>query len=405
MSGHPEALPANAVLVHVGPRKTASTAIQSSFFAVADRLRSRGVIYPGDNPRHHFPVWDLLGWSPKMRHAPPPNAWDDLVAEVRAHPDERVVISSEHLSVAKPADIKRLVEDLGPERVHVVYVVRPLDSLLPSQWQERVKSMQTATYETWLGQVLSRRGPHADQFWNGHDVATVLSRWSAEVPPERIVAVVNRGGDRRLLHRTFEALLGLEAGELPPVETENSSLPWSATELLRRVNEDHEHSGRSPKAYFRLVRRGPLKDLLLTRPTDADAQAPGFPEAAVEPLVRLSSERRDTLLEAGVRVVGDPDDLLAPDALRGWSGAPGTISLDLATAAVLGALRVSGKTDARIDELLRKVRRQSRAIARLRARNPTSGLASADTAALVAELRRRARQRAAQPFRRDRSTR
>jgi hypothetical protein len=254
--------------------------------------------------------------------------------------------------------------------------------------------------------VLLRRGPHADQFWNGHDLATVLSRWTAEVPPERIVAVVNRGGDRRFLHSTFEALLGLEPGDLPSVEIENSSLPWSATELLRRVNEDHASSGRSPKAYFRLVRRGPLKELLLARPTEADELAPGFPASALEPLRTLSVERHDALLDAGVRVVGDAAELLVPDDLRAWTDAPAAISLDLATAAVVGSLRVSGKGDARIDELLRKTRRQTRTIARLRNRKPPAGVATADTAALVAELRRRARQRLglpSRPSRRDRT--
>lgn len=400
----PDAVPADAVLVHIGPRKTASTAIQSSFFDAAEGLRSRGVVYPGTNPRHHFAVWKLMGWSPQMRHDPPASAWDDLVREVRDHPDERVVISSEHLSVAKPADIARLVSDLGPDRVHVVMVVRPLDKLLPSQWQERVKSMQTVDYEQWLGQVLSRRGPHADQFWNGHDLLPVLARWAAQVPPERIVAVVNRGGDRRFLHSTFEALLDLEPGALPTVEIENSSLPWSATELLRRVNEDHTHSGRSPKAYFRLVRRGPLRELVLTEPTAADEPAPGFPASAVGPLRALSVERRDALLEAGVHVVGDPDELLAPESLRAWNAAPDTISLDLATAAVVGSLRVSGKGDARIDGLLRKTRRQTRTIRRLRARPAAPEVASADTAALFAELRRRALARSVKPFRRDRST-
>ncbi|MGI8521686.1 MAG: hypothetical protein ACR2K3_00010 [Nocardioides sp.] len=402
----PAALPPDAVLVHIGPRKTGSTAIQSSFFEVAEQLRSCGVVYPGTNARHHFAVWNLVGWSPKMRNDPPPRAWDDLVREVQAHPDERVVISSEHLSVAGPRAIERLVSDFGAERVHVVLVVRPLDKLLPSQWQERVKSMQTVDYESWLGQVLARKGgPHARQFWRGHGLRRVLNRWAARVPPERIVAVVNRGGDRRFLHSTFEALLDLEPGTLPTVATENSSLPWSATELLRRVNHDHAGSGRTPRAYFRIVRRGPLKEMLRAEPTELDELAPGFPASAIEPLRVLSTDRRDTLYKAGVRIVGDPDDLLAPDNLRAWKSAPAAISLDLATAAVVGSLRVSDRSQERLSRLLRETRQQRRALKRLQAKAPAKvGPAALPTAALVAEVRRRAGRRATRPFRRDRST-
>ena len=40
-------LPEDGLLLHVGPHKTGTTAVQSAFFAASSTLREHGVRYPG----------------------------------------------------------------------------------------------------------------------------------------------------------------------------------------------------------------------------------------------------------------------------------------------------------------------------------------------------------------------
>ena len=116
------------------------------------------------------PSWALLGRS-RVGEADVPTAeWDEMVAEVRRAPG-RVVISSEDFSSARPEQARKLVDDLGADLVHVLIVARRLDKLLPSAWQERVKSVnETRTYDTWLREVLAkeRTGRAASVFWHNH---------------------------------------------------------------------------------------------------------------------------------------------------------------------------------------------------------------------------------------------
>ena len=41
--------------------------------------------------------------------------------------------------------LQAIVDDLGRDRVHVLVVVRAYDRLLPSSWQQRVKSTESLT--------------------------------------------------------------------------------------------------------------------------------------------------------------------------------------------------------------------------------------------------------------------
>ncbi|MGC4112782.1 MAG: hypothetical protein QM747_20645 [Nocardioides sp.] len=170
MVTQPELLPERAVLVHIGPYKTGTTAIQTSLHEHRDDLVAHGITYPGRFHRQMRPSWALLGRSRVGEARVPIGEWDAMADEVRAA-EGRVVISSEDFASARPQHVRRLVEDLGADRVHVLVVARRLDKLLPSAWQERVKSVnETRTYDAWLREVLGpeRDGGAARTFWHNH---------------------------------------------------------------------------------------------------------------------------------------------------------------------------------------------------------------------------------------------
>ena len=75
-------------LLHVGPHKTGTTAIQGALHLARERLAAEGVVYPG---RGRQPLWPILAVTgqPALLGGPRPEIsyWDNLVREVRAAGD------------------------------------------------------------------------------------------------------------------------------------------------------------------------------------------------------------------------------------------------------------------------------------------------------------------------------
>ncbi|MDF1606186.1 hypothetical protein [Nocardioides sp. YIM 152315] len=314
-------LPAGTRLVHIGPHKTGSTAVQVAFHDAREQLAAHGVHYAGSGRRPRLAGWSIgLAGKKYGVERPPVRHWDDLVAEVAAAGDQRVCISNEDFGRATREQRQRIVDDLGGERVHVVAVARRLDSYLPSQWQERVKAGVTLSWEDWLRIVLDR---DADQrhyermnVWRAHDVGRLLRNWTEVVGAERVTLIVNDGADRSLLPRTFERLLGLPDGLLVPDPSQsNPSLSWAEVELVRATHRAFEDLGvdrrdRDPWAAAGLVRHLQGVDLPRATPT-----TPPFPDWAAEQVRQIGADRARAVRDSAVRVVGDADALLTREPL------------------------------------------------------------------------------------------
>ena len=254
----PLLLPPGACLLHVGPYKTGSSSIQAAMHQQRDALRRHGVVYAGRTARARRPGWAVIGTTPRGRRTATIEEWLELADEVRAAADQRVCVSTEDLARVEPGIARRVVEDLGPERTHVLTVVRRLDRLLPSQWQQRAQSFKTDDYDEYLHVVLDPGGPADHQsrraFWASHDLAKVLGTWAGAAGADRVIAVVADEADRALLPRTVEQLLGLPDGLLQEVQGGNPSLSHNAVEVLRRLNVLAEERGWPDEVYARVVR-------------------------------------------------------------------------------------------------------------------------------------------------------
>jgi hypothetical protein len=172
-----------------------------------------------------------------------------------------------------------VIEDLGADRLHVVAVARAYHRLMPSHWQERVKSHEVRSYDEWLHELLegddSLEVPQS--FWTSHDVEYMTSRWLDVLPPERFTLIVTDDADRDLLPRTFEQLLGLPSGLLEPAPTTNASLSMNAVEVLRRVNREFVDRDWSDRDYVRLVQKGMVADLKQVGRPPGDVPVPPLP--------------------------------------------------------------------------------------------------------------------------------
>jgi len=366
-------LPEGAVLLHVGPFKTGTTAIQGALELAREGLPEHGVVYPGKARRAMRPGWAVLGRNPRGREPVRIEEWQEFCREVHAADGKRVCVSTEDFGSAGPAQARRIVEDLGGDNVYVVAVSRRLDRLLPSQWQERIKSHDTHTYDQWLGAVLAAdtSDRHAKRFWASHDMVNLYERWSTAVGRERFRLVVSDDTDPELLPRLFERMLGLPAELLRLAPYDNASMTWNGAELVRRLNEVFAERGWPDDVYYRVMQRGLMQAVMASPRTPVEQRIPPLPAWAARRVAEVVDEKIERLRELGVPVIGDLDRLRPPapeDAAEALEPAT-VVSMTTAAAAAVGAI------DGAVDLRTRTRRRTRRELRQLRA--ATDGAASA----------------------------
>jgi hypothetical protein len=344
-------LPAGTRLLHVGPHKTGTTALQSAFHVNRAAAREQGVRYAGPNRQPMQAAHAITGKpSPYADgEVPPRSRWTDLVREVAGAGDERVVISSEGFADADDDAIATVVRDLGPERLHVVVTLRPLASILPSQWQQYVQNGMVLTFDEWLDAMFNRPpGKVTPTFWIRHRHHELIRRWASAVGPERVTAIVADESDRGSLLRTFEALVGLRAGTLvPEADLGNRSLTSAEVEIVRAFNLAFRAEGLGTQLHTKVMRFGAAEQLKRREPgpNEPGIETPGW---ALERAGEVAREIRDGIRASGVRVVGDLDSIAAAAAPAASAAeaegerTPDDVWANAGARAALGILLASG---------------------------------------------------------------
>jgi hypothetical protein len=302
----------DAVLLHVGPHKTGTTAMQASLFAARKRMAKHGVYLANAKERH--PRTAILegtgGRAIRGALTSTLTTWADLQQAVSSHPADRVVISSELFSNTKQQRIPGLVDDLGGPRVQVVLTVRSLARVLPSQWQQYLTARLTLSYEAWLEEVFNNpEGTVARRFWRRHAYDRAVDRWRSAVGADRLWVVAVDPAKPDQLLRGFETLLGLPDGLLRPPKQSNPSLSLGEAELLRLINIAAKRSGWSDDDYARTVRRT-LAERMKNRPPAPEDQPITTPAWAVDAAADRQRDAIAHIESSGVRVVGDLRALL-----------------------------------------------------------------------------------------------
>ena len=257
---------ARRAYLHIGAPKTGSTFLQGVLWNNRAALLEHGVHMLGDDQGQHYRAGkDLRGipFDPDDPGRDWAGAWDRMVDRSDSSASEVVVLSDEHLAALGPGRIERAVDSLSSREVHVIYAVRDLPGLLPSEWQENVKHGSTLTYDEWVRRVLDVPDEWPGRwFWAVHDPRSVVGRWSQSVAPERIHVLLMppRDAPRDELWRRFAGVMGLDPAAATDLSAAaNPSLGLAAAEVLRQVNL------RVPDALPRWHRTGILRDVLANK--------------------------------------------------------------------------------------------------------------------------------------------
>lgn len=316
-------LPEGARLLHIGPPKTGSTALQDALHQSRVSLGRQGVAYVSRVRHELIPARYITGKlpdSPKWAWAE--QRWHELVDAMRAEGPERKVYSSEYLSDATDEQVVRIVDAFGPEETYAVITLRPLVDLVPSQYQQYVQGGLTADYDSWLETTFNEApftGP-TPWFWQRHRHDALVQRWARMLGPDRVVVVATDGRDFDAVPAEFEKLLGLTRGTLVGRKVRpNRSLTWAEAEVMRRFNLEAQSSGLVDSKYQNLTKLA--AEHVKQRTPRRDEARIVTPDWAARRADEMGAQFAAAIAESGVLVAGDLQ-ALAPGFVPRPAGAP-----------------------------------------------------------------------------------
>jgi hypothetical protein len=313
VSSTPERVPEGTRLVHIGPHKTGTTAVQNALWNARWELREQRVYLAGKSRHPSNAVRAVAEQSspydadrpPSMRH------WRDLVHDIRSAPENRVVVSSEFFAWAATDQIERIVRDLDPERIRVVVTLRPLLRVMPSMWQQNIQQGRTAAFEDWVRDVLA---DPARPFWTLERHDALIERWAAVVGVDRVTGIVVDDADHGVVMRAFEDLLGLRRGTLiAERDLMNRSLTMAEAEAVRAFNDAFKSRGLPRDLHSRTIRFGAAQ-LMKRRVPPPDERPVTMPAWAYPDVARIQREIVAGVRRSGIEVIGDLELLEAPSA-------------------------------------------------------------------------------------------
>lgn len=338
------------VYLHVGAPKTGTTYLQEVLWCNRDVLRQEGVLYPGQDRSSHFHgVQDLLGFSFNGHKDPQVlGAWHRLLDEVGSWPGT-VLISHELFALASAEDVDRTMQALSFAEVHVIYTLRDLARQIPSVWQEDLKNRHALSFAEYVRGLRGDQPHHlCDLFWRLQDPVSVLQRWSAQIPPERVhvITIPQRDAAPGLLWKRFADTVGLDADrcETEVDDAANRSLGVVEANLLRRINPMLAAELDWP-TYQRWVKRFLTKSAL---PSSGGLIPITLPISEYKWVHKRSMQFVADLRDAGYDLVGDLQEVVpVPPTCEGSYRHPDDASdaeqLDAATGAIARLTRQLGK--------------------------------------------------------------
>lgn len=347
-------LPDGRILVHIGPHKTGTTSLQAALFTARPSLHEQGVHHAGWSRNPARAIQSVTGQVSAWGDTPPPiRDWQSLVKDIHRALPRRVILSSEFLAHARPDVVRRVVDDLGRDRVHVVTTLRPIARILPSMWQQSIKAGRTTAFDAWLRRLFATDQPPAG-FWTLQDHDALIRRWADEVGIDRVTAVVLDEGDRGMVMRTFERLLGLRPGTLQPVSgLANRSISAEEAEAIRAYNIAHRDAGLGKAMHALVMRFGAAQYLCRLDPSEGGT-AIRLPGWVLDDVARKADAIVSGIRASGIRVVGDLDRLLeVPEPPSPEDETlPEDVRPEVAARIAMGILIASGRTrgDAAVDD-------------------------------------------------------
>jgi hypothetical protein len=339
-------LPPGTRLLHIGPPKTGTTSLQSALFEGRPAMLAQGVRHAGRGRNSASAAQAVLGRKSAFQGGvvPPIGRWNRLVAEVREAQEPCVVVSSEFFADATPEAAQRVVDALDPSRIHVAITLRPIASILTSQWAQYIADGMRAPFDAWLHAMFEHTQPRlSPNFWVRHRHDELVARWAGVVGADRVTVVIVES-ERNAVLRAFERLLGLTEGTLvADPDLANRSLTLPEAEAVREFNRQFAQAGLPRPLLSKIMHFGATRSMKREVP-DPAWPVVELPDWALEPTRTIARQIVDGIRASGVRVMGDLESLArVPETTSPAGSRAGTpASPRVAASMAMGVLFATG---------------------------------------------------------------
>ena len=332
----PRPLPDGTRLLHIGPHKTGTTALQAALWQARASMLDQGVRHAGRFRNPVSAVRAVTGQLSSYSDRPPPmRDWRSLVGEISAAEEPRLVVSSEYFAHADDAAIRRIATDLDPARVRIAVTLRPLARIIPSMWQQNVQAGQRSSLDRFLHNLFPEP-PAASTagFWSLHRHDQLIARWADVVGADRVTAIVADDRDHARVLRVFEGLLGLRDGTFEfDHDLTNRSLTANEVEAVRAFNAAFRSAGLDRALHARVMRYGAAQHIK-RRPPGAGEVGIRLPDWVLGEVDTVAREMVAAIAASGVQVVGDLS-MLVPALSPSGTDRPGPAAAATTAAAGL----------------------------------------------------------------------
>ena len=194
------------LIIYAGFHKTGTSAIQAAFRKQAPALQATGIYYPsgfGKHAQHILAKISAANTQEKRFRA--------IKRLTKRH--ETVLLASEFFSEQNAQDISALKSALGPGvNVEVIFSYRRIEEIVPSQYQQFIRTGYGEDLATFSKAILERDQSHheAKLFWRRHAVSRILADWANAFGAKNVHLVNVDRLNPEYLTSWFETFLGLE---------------------------------------------------------------------------------------------------------------------------------------------------------------------------------------------------
>jgi len=318
-------LPPGTRLLHIGPHKTGTTALQVAMAKARREMETQGVRYlwGGVRQTNANLAAQAVGRRPSRKFsteiAVPYWHWENLMQKVHSSEEDRVVISGEEFCNVQDEAIRQVIQELGANKTRVLITLRPLEKILSSQWQQYIQfGAVTRTFEEWLEEVFAAKPPNRqiEEFWIRHRHDQLLERWGRGVGHNQVIVIALDPNDHGLLFRSVEALVGLKQGTLvDDGRLINRSITAPEAEAIRAMYARLQSLGLGDLSRHIRYMVSP-SELIKRDRTPANEEKIVLPRWALERAREVSAEMVRNITASGAHIIGNIDALSPTEAMN-----------------------------------------------------------------------------------------
>ncbi len=292
------------LVFHIGMMKTATTYLQNILNDNRAALAAQGWCYPGEQLNQQRIFYEICGGDIDWVDHPPRNSRRTAMLR-KALSDKSVnrIVSAEALANLEDRGIARLFT-LVPHPTRVVITIRPFSRIVPSAWQQVLKTGYKFSLEEFAERFISEFREMRGTLFRTYAFGEAAQRWHAETgAPVSILKVAGARNNENQIWHDFRRATGLPDIDLaPPVlEKSNVSLSAGACEIVRRFNACSREKGVFSKRILAVL----IEDGFMSAPAvKLDAVRPRLPDTYSEAMAGLEAMEWEKAAAIDAKIIG-----------------------------------------------------------------------------------------------------